>query len=130
MSNPAPFSCELKNGLVLDCIDQSRKIAADRWLISISVQIAIPVEKRWFPEGSIDDERFQKMVRVLGNEVVFKQKKERHFVSDDVKDRIVGDICDAAMQLGRQYCGSDVFPAKYILKTFAERSKQGYPAHG
>ena len=130
MSNPASLSCELKNGLSLNCIDHSRKIAADRWLISISVQIAIPVEKRWFPAGSIDDATFQKMVRVLGNEVVFKQKKERHFVSADMKDRIVGDICESTMQTGRQYCGSDVFPAKYILKKFAESSKQGYPSDG
>jgi hypothetical protein len=129
MSNPESLSCALKNGLSLDCIDQSRKIAADRWFISISIQIVIPVEKKWFPDGSIDDATFQKMVGVLGNEVVFKQKKERHFVSDDMKARIVGDICENAMQTGRQYCGSDVFPARYILKKFAECSTQGSPAH-
>ena len=121
--------CTLKNGLVLDCIDQSRKIAADRWFVSIMVKIVIPVEKKWFPEGTIDDAAFQNMVRVVGNEVVFKQTKERNFVSDDVKDRIVSDLCDTAVATGRQYFGVDVFPAKFILKLFFERSKPGLVIH-
>ncbi len=125
MSLPIPLSCELQNGLSLSCIDQSKKIAADRWLISILVQIAIPIEKKWFMDGSIDDATFRKMVGVLGNEVVFNQIRERHFVGDDVKDRIVRDICETAMRTGRQYLGSDLFPAKYILQQFAQRSKQG-----
>lgn len=123
MSISALSSNELKNGLVLNCIDQSRKIAADRWFVSILVQIAIPVQKKWFPDGAIDDATFQKMVRLLGNEVVFKQIKERNFVGDHEKDRIVRDICETAVETGRQYFSIDIFPAKYILKLFAERSK-------
>lgn len=113
------LSCPLKNGLTLLCLDQSKKIAGDRWYVCVLVQITIPVEKRWFHNQPVEQETFQQISRELGKEVVFQQKKERNFVSDDVKGQIIKEICDNVADMGVKYFSHDDFAAKYILKVFA-----------
>lgn len=119
-------SCQLKNGLTLLCLDQSRKIASDRWYICVRVRITIPVEKKWFANHPVDGQKFGKIRDALGKEVVFQQKKERNFVSDDQKERIVTAICDRAVETGMKYLGRDDFAARYILKVYADQQRSRY----
>jgi hypothetical protein len=124
---PRPLlSCPLKNGLTLFCLDQSKKIALDRWYICVRVQITIPVIMKWFDNHPVDRETFRKISRQLGKEIVFQQKKERHFVSDDVKIQVIKEICDSAEEMGLKYFCHDDFAAKYILKVYTDqhRSRQ------
>ena len=121
MSAQPLSSCELKNGLSLYCLDQSRKIAADRWYVCVGVEIAIPVKKKWFQTNDMDEEKFQQIASVLGKEVIFSQKRERNFISDDVKSKVVGEICRNAIEMAKKDCSSDAFAAQYILKAFADR---------
>ena len=121
-------SHELKNGLTMVLVDNSKKIAADRWYIHIRVEIRIPVQKKWFAKDPIDDGRYQEILDTLGEEVVFSQKKERNFISEEAKDQIVKDICDRALQTGLTYCASDTFAARTILKAFRDQKRQ-HPAH-
>jgi hypothetical protein len=118
------LSCELKNGLTLLCIDQSKKIAVDRWYICVFVQISIPVEKKWFFNHRIDEETFQNISGALGESIIFKQKKERNFVSEALKEPIIKEICDSASEMGIKYFSRDDFPARYILKVFADQQRQ------
>lgn len=117
------LSCPLKNGLTLLCIDQSKPIAADRWYICVDVQITIPVEKKWFSNHPVDQETFQKISRTLGKEIIFKQKKERNFISADEKGPAVRAICERAEEIGKKYMAKDDFAAKYILKVFADQQR-------
>lgn len=123
MSTQPLSSCELKNGLSLLCQDRSKKIAADRWYVCVDLEITIPVEKKWFQTHGMDDEKFQQIVSVLGDEVVFSQKRERNFISEDVKSQVVEKICTNAIEMAKQYCSSDDFAARFILKTFANRQQ-------
>ena len=123
--SPHPLlSCQLKNGLRLQCWDQSKKIAADRWYICVMVTITIPVEKKWFVNHPVDEKKFGQIKSELGNSVVYQQKKERHFISDDKKDQIVNQICNTAKETGMKYLGHDDFAAKYILKVFDDRQQR------
>jgi hypothetical protein len=121
-------SHELKNGLTMVLVDNSKKIAADRWYIHIRVEIRIPVQKKWFAKDPIDDGRYQEILDTLGEEVVFSQKKERNFISEEAKDQIVKDICDRALQTGLTYCARDTFAARTILKAFRDKNRQ-HPYH-
>ena len=111
----------LKNGLVLQCIDQSRQIAVDRWYICVSVEVAIPVEKKWFDSHPLDEGMFKRIKSALGEEVVFRQKKERNFVSEGQKEEVLKSICDGAVEMGKSYLGSQNFASKFILKEFDKR---------
>ena len=117
----------LDNGLTLHFTDESRKIASDRWYIRVWVTLDIPVVKRWFADGSMDDERFARIAGVVGETVVFKQKKERNFISEEAKDQVIQDICRRTWETNRAYLGSEAFAAKFILKTYAERQQRPLP---
>ena len=123
--SPHPIlSYQLKNGLSLQCLDQSKKIAADRWHVCIWVQMSIPVERKWFVNTPVDEATFQQIGSVLGQEVTLKLKKERHFIADDHKEQIVKEICDSAVEMGKQYFTHEDFAAKYILKVFADQQRR------
>ena len=124
MSTTLISSYPLKNGLTLKFMDESRKIAADRWYIRVWVTIDIPVDKKWFSDGSVDDDRFARIADRLGDRVVFRQKKERNFISDNVKDQVVQDICDRTLETNLTYMGSDSFPAKFISKVYTEQKSR------
>ena len=124
MSGPMISSHELKNGLTLKFLDESRKIAADRWYVCVRVRIDIPGNKKWFGDGLFDDDRFSQIEKVLGETVVFSQKKERNFVGDDIKEQVVKEICDQTVDTNMTYMSSDSFAPKFILKAYAEQKQQ------
>lgn len=113
----------LDNGLDLRFIDQSKQIAEDRWYVCIMVRIDIPIQRKWFDDHPIDDLKFKDIQHVLGDSVVFEQKKDRNFVSADKKNNVVKEICDNTLQTATHYFGLDHFAAKYILKRYAEKMR-------
>jgi hypothetical protein len=121
MSSESLMTFPLKNGLTLRCLDKCKKIAADRWYICIFVEIGVPVKEEWFKDSPLEAGMFERIKNKLGNEVVFRQKKERNFVGDDQKDQIVESICEGVVEMGERYLGNDSFAAKFILKEFANR---------
>jgi hypothetical protein len=114
----------LDNGLELTFLNQSRQIAADRWYVCITVQVRIPVEKKWFTHHPVDDLDFQQMRRELGDTVLFEQKKDRNFVSADQKNKIIEEICDGTLKTTEHYLGLATFAARFILKQYAEKMRQ------
>ena len=117
------FSRRFENGLELHCIDLSKKIAADRWTVCVSMQMPIPLQKQWFVNNPVDDQKLDQIRSYLGGEVLFEQKKVRNFISDDQKDRILEQICNSIQENMLPYLERDDFPGKYILKRFIVASQ-------
>lgn len=124
MSTHPLLSCNLKNGLTLLGWDQSKKITADRWTVCVMVEMTIPVEKKWFDNNLVDDEKFRRIRAELGESVVFQQKRERPFIRADQKEHLVKEISDSVVETGLKYLGHDDFAAKYILKVFADQQRR------
>ena len=114
----------LDNGLEIIFLDQSKQIAADRWYVRVSVQMNIPIEKKWFHDHPVDDLKLADIRQLLGDTVLFEHKNERNFVSADEKDKIIESFCDHAMETTIQYLGHHDFAAKYILKRYTEKTRQ------
>ena len=129
MSERTLFSHRLENNLELLCIDQSKKIAADRWTVCVSMRVPIPIEKEWFVNDPVDDDKLTQLRRYLGREVIFEQKKVRNFVSDNQKKRILDEICTSIQETLIPYLNRDAFPGKYILKRFSEEKQSRRQQH-
>ena len=114
-------TCRLDNGLDLQLLDDSKQIAADRWYVCVRVKMNIPIEKRWFDHHPLDDLQFQHIRRELGDSVLFEQKKERNFISNDQKATIIKEICDSTIETAKQYFNYSDFAAKYIIKQYKEK---------
>lgn len=113
---------DLENGLRLDLLDESRKIAADRWRVQIRFRVAVPLADHYgsIPPGSTPP--LDELLAVLGATAVYEKVKERNFVSVQDKDAVFGELVDTFMKDAAPYLGRGSFPGKYILKVFRDRA--------
>ncbi len=108
----------LKNGLTLEFIDNSRKIAGDRYRVELKTRIAVPVEKGWFTDTDPAAPSLAEITNKVGDTVFFEQKKERNFVDEGEKEAVLNDIIEVAEDFGIRYLGHPDFPQKLILKRY------------
>lgn len=107
---------DLKNGLTLEIIDRSKKIAADRYYVGIHIRIEVSIDKKWFAEGEISDEKLNCYKELLGETIVFEQKKERNFVEESAKDEVIESLCKSILDHTLIYFNHKDFAKKLILK--------------
>ena len=115
---------DLENGLQLNVYDASRKLVGDRWLVSLIVRMDVPVtdalnKNSWQPIESINE-----IKDVLGDRVIFEQKRERIFVDSAEKETVFKELCDMFLNSQLSYLSKDIFPRQYILKTYREEVKK------
>ena len=104
----------LENGLDLCIYDGSRVIAGDRWLVSLTARMEIPVDQ-------------DEMKTVLGDSVFFEKKMERHFIAQDEKPLLLAGIRTSLMAALVKYLALPDFPEKYTRKCYREyQQKQGW----
>jgi len=109
---------ELENGLTLEFIDVSRKIAGDRYLVALKTRVSVPVESRWFADDDPALPNLADIVATVGSTVEFEQKKERVFVDEREKPTVLEAIMNVAEDYGIRYLGHPEFPKKLILKEY------------
>jgi hypothetical protein len=112
---------ELKNGLTLEFVDLSRKIAGDRYQVVLKTRVALPVEARWFSEKDPARPGLEDIINTVGPEVFFEQKKERNFVDEKEKPAVLKEIMEVAEDYGVRYIGHPDFPGKLILKRYHDK---------
>lgn len=115
---------DLENGLKLELFDVSRKLIGDRWFVSLIASIEMPIndlllKKDVFPLLNID-----KVRKVLGEKVLFEQKREKIFIDDKEKDEVMKEMQDLFLSSSLSYFSHPEFPQKYILKKFNEQIKK------
>ncbi len=113
---------DLKNGLTLNILDESKKIAADRYYVAVNIRIEVPVEKKWFKENEIDDQTLQQYRTLMGDVVLFEQKKERNFVEDSKKEDVVKSLCKSVTDHTVKYFNHKDFAKKLIIKKANDQS--------
>ena len=116
---------DLENGLELKLYDASRKLAGDRWLVSLIARIEMPIndlllKKDVSPLLNVDEVR-----KVLGERLLFEQKREKIFIDDKEKDEVLKEIQDFFLSSSLSYFSHSDFPKKYVLKKFNEKIKKG-----
>jgi hypothetical protein len=120
---------ELKNGLQLKIYDASRTMAGDRWLVSLIARMEIPVTKVLEKNDSQPKENANEIKDVLGESVVFEQKRDRIFVDIKEKDSVFKEVLDLFLGSSLEYLSRETFPKKFILKAYKEKMKKAslYP---
>jgi len=112
---------DLKNGMTLNFYDASRPIVKDRWLISLIVRMEIPVV-----EALINDERKSmdsvgEIKKVLGEKVLFEQKRDRVFVGESEKQTVFEEVYNFFIDSVLGYLSNNAFPKRYVLKNYREK---------
>lgn len=120
---------ELPNGLQLKIYDASRTMAGDRWLVSLIARMEIPVTKVLEKNDSQPKENANKIKDVLGESVIFEQKRDRIFVDIKEKDSVFQEMHDLFLGSSMDYLSRETFPKQFILKIYKEKMKKAslYP---
>ncbi|MFO7665529.1 MAG: hypothetical protein R6V76_02800 [Desulfobacterales bacterium] len=116
-------SMELQNKLQLKIYDNSKKMAGDRWLISLIAMIKIPVDSA-FKLLSGSDTGKEEITRYLGSEVIFEQKRERFFIDEKNKESVFNELCDNFVRNTLRYISLPDFPKKFVLMKLKEKKKK------
>ena len=115
---------DLENGLKLNLFDMSRKLAGDRWLVSLIARIEISTKDPLLKEGGASSLNFNEVIKVLGEKLIFEQKRERIYIDEKEKDEVMKEIQDSFLSTSLSYLSRSDFSEKYILKKFNEKIKK------
>ena len=115
---------DLENGLQLNVYDASRKLVGDRWLVSLIVRMDVPVTDALEKNSRQPMESIDEIKDVLGDSVMFEQKRERIFVDSAEKETVFKELCDMFLNSSLDYLSKEIFPEQYILKTYREEVKK------
>lgn len=108
----------LKNNLLIHFHDRSKKIAGDRWHVSLVARIEIPIQESDFTHISQEKIDITDIKRQLGDQVVFEQKREKVFVGENEKDSLIKKMIDTFRLDMVPYLSRMDFPGKYVVREY------------
>ncbi len=114
----------LKNGLYLELLDCSRKIAGDRWQIVLKIRIDMPVKMLFSDENNPVGVNVDEIISSMGENVRFEQKRERNFIDSNQKDDILNNLIESFLFNSIDHVSNPDFPKRYILRQYKEQLKR------
>ena len=111
---------ELENGLRLEIIDRSRKVAGDRWLVSIRARVEVTLDRLKEESCAEKGVTLEEVREHLGKKVVFEKDRERNFIDENQKDTITRELCDSILSNLKPYLEHPDFARGLIFKQYAE----------
>jgi hypothetical protein len=119
MENKLLKTLHLSNGLILYFYDRSKKIAGDRWQVTVIARIDIPVDGRTVDETQLNAS-LADVKNLLGNSQVFEKMLQRNFIDARKKDSIVGGMVESLETVAVSYLSNKKFAMKYVVKRYRE----------
>ena len=116
-------SIPLKNGLTLELWDKSRVMAGDRWKITVTAQVDVPVEKALEEPISNIQVNFDEIKTLMGESVRFEKKMERFFIDEKEKDETIQNLVDSLLESLLPYVSHPKFISRFVISEFT-RAKQ------
>jgi len=111
---------DLENDLVLTFYDGSKPVAGDRWLVSLTARVRVPVDDSLFDANDPSGVSVEKIREILGDSVVFEKEMTRNFIAEKEKDRILDGLMESFLSSTLSYIATPVFPEKFVMKKYSE----------
>ena len=115
---------DLENGLQLNVYDASRKLVGDRWLVSLIIRMDVPVAGALKKNSRESMENIDEIKDLLGDSVLFENKREKIFVDTVEKEMVFKELFDLFMNSSLKYLSKEIFPKQYVLKMYKEEMKK------
>ena len=117
----------LDSQLTLVFIDNSKHVAADRWLISVKACVAIPLDPLADGPNGLSADQIKTLKDMFGNQIAYEKEMDRNFIDAAVKDQAIQEMMSSFIDSTLRYLNHPDFPRRYALKTLAEiQSKTSY----
>jgi hypothetical protein len=112
----------LDNGQTIKLFDASRKIAGDRWQVTLLVRMEIPVDSVY--SDTADRPNASEIKNAFGETVIFEVKKQRNFIGEPEKQPVLDNMKDTFIAISLPYLSHPEFPKRHIARQFAEFKKR------
>ncbi len=115
MENEFNDKIKLSNGLILELLDRSRRIAGDRWFVSFAARIEVDVNPEYLAGDDLSEDQIKGIEALAGEKAFYNYENQRNFVEDTEKDEMLKDFREHFLDTNLKYLSSPVFPKKLIL---------------
>lgn len=120
---------ELANGAMVTYLDESKKLAADRWLVKLRCRVAIPLQA-WMSDAlSGEDPQTVFCREHLGGQLVHEIVVERNFIDETEKERLKAEMTERLEDATLEYLSREVFVRQLFTVKLAE-AKDHYARQG
>ena len=120
MKNGILWKIPLKNGLVLEYIDKSRKVTEDRYYLEVVFRIEFRLDRIEACLPNVDQKTLSEMKSVIGKTVVFEKSLSKNFVDEKNMDRIKTEMVESYISSVLEYLSQQTFPERFLRKTHQE----------
>ena len=108
----------LENELLISFYDESKKIAGDRWQVTVTARIQIVTDQIQFTR--MDTEIRSKIIKVVGEQINYEKKLIRNFIGEKQKEEVVTALYESFLQITRPYLSHRQFAERFVLKTYTD----------
>lgn len=114
---------ELENNQTLVISDLSRKIGEDAYVVIMTANIDIKIEKELFFDDPLSDFKFGDILATLGDNAIYEYRVERNFIMAPEKDDVFNALVNAFLDNLGKYVANPKFPGKFVLKAYKDKNK-------
>ena len=109
---------QLANGVVVQFYDESRRVAGDRWQVTVRYDAVVSVSETFWSLVSGEPELIEEIRDALGAEIVLTNVNERNFISAEEKEALVAETVTLARKNIFGYLSDPAFPERYFKRCF------------
>lgn len=107
---------QLANGVMVRFFDESRRVAGDRWQVTVRYDAVVSVSESFWSLVSGEPALMEEIRAALGEEIVLTNVNERNFISAEVKEALVTEIVSRARKNIFGYLAAPEFPESYFKR--------------
>ncbi|MCF6290237.1 MAG: hypothetical protein L3J03_04480 [Desulfobacterales bacterium] len=123
---PPIISEQLANGITIDIYDLSRRVAGDRWQVTLRCDAAIQLNNELWQKAPKEPEPglAEEIRSALGNELLLSLEQERNFIDAALKDRLIKEMIGRVRANIFAYLNNSRFPERLLARRYQETREQ------
>ena len=111
---------QLANGVVIRFYDESRRVAGDRWQVTVRYNVVVSVSETFWSLVSGEPELIEEIRASLGAEIVLTNVNERNFIAAEEKEALIAEMVSRTRKNIFGYLADPEFPECYFKRCFKE----------
>ena len=120
------MSEQLANGMAIDIYDLSRRVAGDRWQVTLRCDAAIPLnDELWQKAPKEPEPGLAREIRsALGNGLLLSLERQRNFIDAAAKDKLIEEMIGQARENIFAYLKDPKFPERLLARCYQDTREQ------
>jgi hypothetical protein len=115
---------ELANGMSLDYLDESKKLAGDRWLVKLRLRLSMPLQD-WMQDLLKGEDLQTTYCReALGDRLVHEVIRERNFIDEGDKEALLSEMVHSFEENIADYLQKETFVRQLFALKLTQLTEQ------